>query len=119
MINHWLKQNPGMFQDMLDGKKTIEIRRRSDFNVGGGIAIGDQLCLQEFDAPSNSFTGRDLLVTVTWKSPMIGPGKDPDFVYFSVQLVKDPTPAPAPPPTPPRKSWIDRIIHMDLFSPGK
>ncbi len=58
---HELKEHPKHFQDVLEGKKTFEVRRHDrDFQVG------DLLALNEIDPYSGKYTGRCCLVYVDY-----------------------------------------------------
>lgn len=58
---HELKTWPGAFQSILDGRKTYEIRREDrDYKAG------DTLHLREYDADTDSYSGRDMRVEVTY-----------------------------------------------------
>jgi len=58
---HELKTWPPYFQDILDGKKTFEIRKNDrDFKVG------DTLRLMEWNPVTKSYTGRKVDVTVRY-----------------------------------------------------
>lgn len=61
-VKYELKSWPQFFESILAGEKTHELRRSDDrvFNVG------DVLRLREFDPKSNRYTGRDVLVKVTY-----------------------------------------------------
>lgn len=52
---------PQYFQAILDDKKTFELRL-SDFEC----SEGDQLLLKEWNPESKNYTGRELLVDVTY-----------------------------------------------------
>ena len=60
-MTHTLKTHPEFYQDVLEGKKTFEIRR-----FDRNFKIGDRLILQEYNVGRNSYTGRELDVTVTY-----------------------------------------------------
>ena len=61
-IVHTVKSWPQFFEPMLSGVKTHDVRRVTDRNY----QAGDLLRLQEFDPQSESFTGRELLVRITY-----------------------------------------------------
>lgn len=55
MATHYLKTWPDYYQEILDGRKRFEIRINDR-----GYAVGDLLCLQEYDPASKTHTGREL-----------------------------------------------------------
>lgn len=61
---HNLKADPGPFEDMVEGRKTYEVRRFDrDFRVG------DRLLLSEFDRAKRSYTGRQLSARIVHVLP--------------------------------------------------
>jgi ASC-1-like (ASCH) protein len=60
-MKHRLKIWPEYFEAVLSGKKTFEIRKNDrDYQVS------DVLLLQEYNPKTNEYTGRELLVEVTY-----------------------------------------------------
>jgi len=60
MKTHVLKSWPRFFQQVLDGKRTHELRRNDrDYR------IGDHMELREFDPKAGAYTGRICMVEIT------------------------------------------------------
>jgi len=60
-VKHRLKIWPEFFEAVLSGKKTFEIRKNDrDYQVN------DLLLLQEYNPETEEYTGRELLVEVTY-----------------------------------------------------
>jgi ASC-1-like (ASCH) protein len=60
-MKHRLKIWPEYFEAVLSGKKTFEIRKNDrDYQVN------DLLLLQEYNPKTNEYTGREVLVEVTY-----------------------------------------------------
>ncbi|WP_306274158.1 ASCH/PUA domain-containing protein [Parageobacillus thermoglucosidasius] len=60
-MKHRLKTWPEYFEAVLSGKKTFEIRKNDrDFRVN------DLLLLQEYNPKTEEYTGREVLVEVTY-----------------------------------------------------
>jgi ASC-1-like (ASCH) protein len=60
-MKHRLKTWPEYFEAVLSGKKTFEIRKNDrDYQVN------DLLLLQKYNPKTNEYTGRELLVEVTY-----------------------------------------------------
>jgi hypothetical protein len=57
-----LKSWSEFFEPILLGKKTHDLRRADDRN----FEVGDVLLLREFNPQSSTYTGRELLVEVTY-----------------------------------------------------
>ena len=60
MTEHKLKTLPKFFRVIEDGQKTFEIRKNNR-----NFTVGDTVILQEFST-SKGYTGRQLLVTITY-----------------------------------------------------
>lgn len=59
---HELKCWPSFFEAILSGRKRFELRRADDRN----FQVGDTLRLREFVPESQTYTGREQVVTVTY-----------------------------------------------------
>ncbi len=62
MARHALKCWPGYFVDHTSGLKTFEVRK----GIDRIYQYGDELLLQEWDPKTESYTGRELLMRVTY-----------------------------------------------------
>lgn len=62
MARHALKCQPGHFGDLRSGLKTFEVRKGTDRIY----QYYDELLLQEWDPKTESYTGRELLMRVTY-----------------------------------------------------
>jgi ASC-1-like (ASCH) protein len=60
-VKHRLKIWPEYFEAVLSGKKTFEIRKNDR-----GFRVNDLLLLQEYSPKTEEYTGRELLVQVTY-----------------------------------------------------
>lgn len=60
MAVHDLKTWPKLFAEVLEGRKTFELRRDDR-----GFKVGDTLNLQEWDPATGAFTGRSTRRRVT------------------------------------------------------
>lgn len=60
-MTHVLKIWPEHFQAVLDGLKTVELRREDTRR----FAVGDRLILREWDPNTQAYTGRETTVEVT------------------------------------------------------
>ena len=76
-----LKSFPEYFQATKNGFKRHELRNTSDVP---GIAVGDQIILQEFDPTTGQFSGAALIVYVTFISPQPRPWLAPGFTLMSI-----------------------------------
>lgn len=74
---HYLKTVQPYFNEVKNGTKTFEHRRNDrDFKVG------DRVHLQEYDMLHNSFSGEEVVVTITYVlTDRVG--LDSDFCIFS------------------------------------
>jgi hypothetical protein len=59
---HKVKSWPHLFEATLSGAKTHDMRRSTDRDY----RVGDVLCLQEFEPSTDSYTGRELNVRITY-----------------------------------------------------
>lgn len=84
---HKLKSWPQFFELILSGKKTHELRRNDDQE----FRVGDILTLQEFDPRTNSYTGRELSVKITYITSPAHPcalsetALHPDYCILSIK----------------------------------
>src|SRR4051812_12689992 len=62
IMEHRVKSWPHLFEATLSGIKTHELRRASDRDY----RIGDTLRLQEFDPATERYTGREMIVRITY-----------------------------------------------------
>jgi ASC-1-like (ASCH) protein len=60
-MKHRLKIWPEYFEAVRSGKKTFEIRKNDH-----GFQVNDLLLLQEYNPKTQEYTGRELLVEVTY-----------------------------------------------------
>lgn len=60
-MTHTLKTGPHCFQLILDGLKTFGCRKNNRL-----FAVGDSLLLREYDIETDTYSGRELLVSVTY-----------------------------------------------------
>lgn len=60
-VKHYLKSWVGLFDPILDGTKTHDIRV-----MDRDYQIGDRLCLQEYDPLAKEYTGRYVVVEITY-----------------------------------------------------
>ncbi len=61
-VLHKVKSWPHLFEATLSGAKTHDMRRATDRDY----QVGDVLCLQEFEPSTDSYTGRELNVRITY-----------------------------------------------------
>lgn len=61
MAVHDLKTWPTYFDAIVNGGKTFELRKNDR-----GFAVGDHLRLKEWDPTTKEYTGRSLIVRVTY-----------------------------------------------------
>jgi ASC-1-like (ASCH) protein len=61
MAAHELKILPEYFKAQKEGKKNFEIRKNDR-----GYQVGDLLILEEYDPETNNFTGRNMIVEITY-----------------------------------------------------
>lgn len=78
MKRHELKISPKFFEDVRINGKRFEIRKNDrDFQVG------DQLVLQEWHAETERYSGRDIIVEVTYITDF-PEGLRPGFVCMGI-----------------------------------
>lgn len=61
-VEHQVKSWPHLFEATLRGEKTHDVRRSEERDY----QVGDTLRLQEFDPESQRYTGRELIVRITY-----------------------------------------------------
>ena len=61
-IEHKVKSWPQFFEAALSGSKTHEVRRLTDRDY----RVGDRLRLQEYDPTTKSYSGRELVLRITY-----------------------------------------------------
>jgi Domain of unknown function (DUF3850) len=89
-FEHRLKCWPEFFEPIKVGIKTHDLRRSDDRD----FHVGDRLLLEEYDPEKQSYTGRTLVVRVTYITSSDLPcalSKDalhPDFCILSIALVR-------------------------------
>jgi hypothetical protein len=87
---HHLKCWPQFFDEIASGRKKHDLRRADDRN----FQVGDTLILEEYNPQKKTFTGRTLMVEVTYITSADLPcalSKDalhPSFCILSIQLCK-------------------------------
>jgi Domain of unknown function (DUF3850) len=87
IVQHQVKSWPQFFELILSGKKTHELRRIDDRD----FRVGDLLLLQEFDAKTNRYSGRELTVRITYITSADLPcaysedALHPDFCILSIK----------------------------------
>jgi ASC-1-like (ASCH) protein len=79
-MTHELKTWPQFFEAIVDGRKTFELRVNDR-----GFNAGDQLRLREFKPESVFYTGRELLVDVTYVLPV-----DDKRVVMAIRQIERP-----------------------------
>jgi len=85
---HYLKCWPQFFDEIASGRKKHDLRRADDRN----FKVGDTLVLEEYDPEREAFTGRSLMVEVTYITSANLPcalSKDalhPSFCILSIGL---------------------------------
>lgn len=85
---HTLKSWPAYFQATLEGRKTFELRSNENH-----YSVGDEIQLREWDASANRYTGRELLVRVTFVltsveiANLLGSGQS-EVVVMSIEPVR-------------------------------
>ncbi len=61
-VDHKVKSWPNLFEATLAGDKTHDLRRMADRDY----RVGDTLRLQEFDPVTQRYSGRELIVRITY-----------------------------------------------------
>lgn len=77
---HNLKIFPNYFEDVISGRKTFEVRYAGDRD----FFEGDKILLKEFDGNNQDYTGRQLLIEITYISKYM---QKPDYVVFSFKPI--------------------------------
>lgn len=89
-IKYELKSWSEFFNEIIAGRKTHELRRSSDRN----FQVGDCLKLKEFNRRENKYTGREVLVEVTYITGDFSPcaysneAIKAGFCILSIKLIK-------------------------------
>lgn len=79
---HELKAALSVFDDLLSGAKTFEFRRNDH-----GFTQGNYLLLQEYRTTRNEYTGRSVLVRVTYILAGGAFNIPPDYCIMSIERV--------------------------------
>src|SRR5262245_25952085 len=88
-IEHKVKSWPQFFEATLSGAKIHEVRRLTDRDY----RVGDRLRLQEYDPVTETYSGRELVVQITYMTSAEAPCAlseeclHPDFCILSVVKV--------------------------------
>jgi len=88
-IEHKVKSWPQFFEATLSGAKTHEVRRLADRDY----RVGDRLLLQEYDPTTETYSGRELVVRITYMTSAEAPCAlseeclHPDFCILSIVKV--------------------------------
>ncbi len=88
-IEHKVKSWPQFFEATLSGAKTHEVRRLTDRDY----QVGDRLRLQEYDPTTETYSGRELVVRITYLTSIERPCAlseeclHPDFCILSIVKV--------------------------------
>lgn len=77
---HELKVWTELWQDLVAGRKTFEVRKDDR-----GFAVGDTLILKEWQPMLERYTGKELVVTVTYLLPGGAFGIEPGYVVMSIK----------------------------------
>ena len=87
-VAHRLKCWPEFFEPIRSGVKTHDLRRADD----RAFAVGDRMLLEEYDPESKAYTGRTLVVRITYITSADLPcalsreALHPDFCILSIAL---------------------------------
>jgi hypothetical protein len=68
-IEHKVKSWPQFFEATLSGAKTHEVRRSTDRDY----PVGDTLLMQEYDPTTETYSGRELVVRITYMTSAEAP----------------------------------------------
>jgi len=85
-IEHKVKSWPLFFEATLSGAKTHEVRRMTDRDY----RVGDTLLLQEYDPTTQTHSGRELVVRITYMTSPEAPCAlseqclHPDYCILSI-----------------------------------
>lgn len=83
-MTHELKTWDAVFDALVDGRKTFELRRDDR-----GFQVGDTLRLREWAPERAAYTGRELSVVVDYLLRAgLFPGLEPGFVIMGFALVR-------------------------------
>jgi hypothetical protein len=88
VVTHRLKCWPEFFGPIKAGLKTHDLRRADDRD----FSVGDRMLLEEYDPESRSYTGRTVLVQITYITSADLPcalsqdALHPDFCILSIAL---------------------------------
>jgi len=86
LVEHIVKSWPQFFEAALSGTKFHEVRRLTDRDY----RVGDRLRLREFDPITETYSGRDLVVRITYMTSALAPCAlsqeclHPDFCILSI-----------------------------------
>jgi len=78
---HELKVWMDFWQDLTSGRKTFEVRKDDR-----GFNVGDTLILKEWQPMLERYTGKELVVTVTYLLPGGVFGIEPGYVVMSISI---------------------------------
>src|SRR5262249_41406791 len=85
-MEHKVKSWPQFFEAILSGVKTHEVRRLTDRDY----RVGDRLLLQEYAPATQAYSGRELVVRITYMTSAEAPCAlseqclHPDFCILSI-----------------------------------
>lgn len=88
-LEHKVKSWPQFFEANASGAKTFDLRRSTDRDY----RVGDYLRMQEFEPKTARYTGRELLVRITYVTSAAFPcalsdnGLNPGFCILGFHLV--------------------------------
>jgi hypothetical protein len=88
-VEHSVKSWPALFEATLSGAKVHEVRRLTDRDY----RVGDRLRLQEYDPITETYSGRELVVRITYMTSADAPCAlseeclHPDFCILSIARV--------------------------------
>jgi hypothetical protein len=89
-VQHRVKSWPQFFQPIFEGLKTHDLRRKDDRDY----RVGDTMLLMEYDPRSESYTGRELEVRITYVTSAeypcaysVGGGLSPNLGILSITRV--------------------------------
>ncbi|TCU33113.1 uncharacterized protein DUF3850 [Rhizobium azibense] len=86
-VVHQVKSWPHLFEATLSGVKTHDMRRVADRDY----QVNDVLCLQEFDPSTETYSGRELAVRITYITSaefpcaLSGGGLHEDYCILSIK----------------------------------
>jgi hypothetical protein len=87
IVEHQVKSWPKFFEPTLAGVKTHDVRRVHDREY----RAGDRMRLQEFDPETQNYTGRELVVEITYVTSAADPcalseqAVDPNYCILSIR----------------------------------